>query len=552
MHSTRGLRVAVRHAAAAILLLVPAAPASVEAQAQPTPRLVRFNGGRDDRAGGLTIDGGGAVYVAGSVDVGSSQPGFAALKFDRNGNRLWRTNYSGTAGGSLGGGNGIAVDAQGNVYVAGYVSVGFASTVIDALLVKFDANGVEQWARRYNGPGSGPDAFGQVVVDASGQVYVIGVSYAAGLDWLLQKYSPSGAVAWERRVSGPGNFDDLVSALALDPQGNVLVTGVTKNRGDSVTNDVTTLKYNSNGGLVWQATYSATAVSDDLVFDLAVDAGGGVYLSGAVAPTADPEGPLHTPLALHYDAAGNLLRAVQEPGTGGGMAIALDPTGDVYMATESRLYKYDAALFPIRSTALAGNLSSPKLAIDSRRQVLIASTIVEPLTFVRDYYATKIDPNGQTIWAHRFNGTGNRDDVVAAAALDALDDFLVTGTSWSNYVSSGGTADDILTFRFLASDTGAPPSPPAAPGSLAAASLSRSQIRLTWTDNSGNETGFSIERCTGDGCSNFAAIAQAAAGATTFTDSGLAKRTTYRYRVRALSGSGSSAYSNVATATTAK
>jgi hypothetical protein len=538
--------------AAAIFVVSPWMSAMGEAQSQPTPRIVRYDGGRYDRAGAIVVGDGSAVHVVGSVEIGSSQPGFAALKFDRDGNRLWRTNYGGSAGGSLGQANGVAVDAQGNVYAAGYVSVGFHSTVIDALVVKFDANGVEQWARRYNGPGDGPDSWSNVVLDHAGNAYLSGYSYGSGIDWVIQKYAPNGSLVWTRRHSGPGAFDDVISDIQFSPDGNLLVTGTTKNRGDSVTNDITTQKYNPDGAVIWTTTYTGTAVSDDLVFDMAVDGAGSVYLSGAIAPTADPEGPLHVPLTLRYDGSGNLLRAVQEPASGNGMAIAIDPIGDVYVATESRLYKYDSTLTSIRSTPLAGNLWIAEMAVDSRSNVLIAATVFDPFTFVRDYYTTKLSSAGLTTWTHRFNGTGNRDDVVAGAALDPADDFIVTGTSWGNYVSSGGTADDIVSLRFLATDSGAPPSPPAAPGNLSANAASRSQIRLSWTDHSANETGFSIERCTGAGCNNFAPVTQVAAGVTTVVDSGLARRTTYRYRVRALGAAGNSAYSTIASATTPK
>ena len=44
-----------------------------------------------------------------------------------------------------------------------------------------------------------------------------------------------------------------------------------------------------------------------------------------------------------------------------------------------------------------------------------------------------------------------------------------------------------------------PNAAPAAPSALAATALSTTQINLTWSDNSANETGFKIERKTGSG-----------------------------------------------------
>ena len=94
-----------------------------------------------------------------------------------------------------------------------------------------------------------------------------------------------------------------------------------------------------------------------------------------------------------------------------------------------------------------------------------------------------------------------------------------------------------------------PSSLPVPPANLSAASASSSQINLTWTDQSTNETGFQIERKTGVG-GTYALIVTTAANVTTYSDSGLAEETTYFYRVRAVNSAGNSAYSNEASATT--
>jgi hypothetical protein len=96
------------------------------------------------------------------------------------------------------------------------------------------------------------------------------------------------------------------------------------------------------------------------------------------------------------------------------------------------------------------------------------------------------------------------------------------------------------------------PLPPAAPTSLVATAVSNSRINLSWTDNSGDESGFRIERCKNPNCTSFAQIAQVGAGVATFADTTVSKNTAYNYRVRAFNAAGNSAYSNTASAKTPK
>jgi len=89
---------------------------------------------------------------------------------------------------------------------------------------------------------------------------------------------------------------------------------------------------------------------------------------------------------------------------------------------------------------------------------------------------------------------------------------------------------------------------PMEPNNVAAAAISSSQINLSWTDRSDNETGFKIERKTGSG--SYSQIATVPANTTTYSNTGLSPLTTYTYRVRAYNASGDSGFSNEASATT--
>ena len=92
------------------------------------------------------------------------------------------------------------------------------------------------------------------------------------------------------------------------------------------------------------------------------------------------------------------------------------------------------------------------------------------------------------------------------------------------------------------------PVPPAAPTSLAATTVSSSQINLSWTDNANNENGFKVEQSI-DG-TNFTQIATLGSNAVSFSVTGLSASTTYFYRVASFNDAGNSAFSNTASATT--
>jgi len=150
-----------------------------------------------------------------------------------------------------------------------------------------------------------------------------------------------------------------------------------------------------------------------------------------------------------------------------------------------------------------------------------------------------------------FNGASSSDPdgTITSYAWDFGDGTSGSGVTASHTYNTPGTYTARLT---VTDDDGATASrtmnitvnsaTPNAPTSLAATAVSTSQINLSWTDNSGNETGFKIERCTGSGCTNFAQIATVSANV--YNNTGLSKNTTYTYRVRAYNAAGNSAYSN--------
>lgn len=161
---------------------------------------------------------------------------------------------------------------------------------------------------------------------------------------------------------------------------------------------------------------------------------------------------------------------------------------------------------------------------------------------------TNVATDATSIKVERQTGSGGWTLVtsVAATATTYSDTGLTPATTYSYRVRAcndiDGTPSNVASATTL--DV-----PPVAPTSLTATATGQTTISLAWTDNSGNESGFKIERKTGAG-GTYAQIAVTAANATSFGDTGLTKNTTYYYRIRATNAIGDSAYSNEANATT--
>jgi hypothetical protein len=147
----------------------------------------------------------------------------------------------------------------------------------------------------------------------------------------------------------------------------------------------------------------------------------------------------------------------------------------------------------------------------------------------------------------------NRWGDYSAMRIDPRDDCTFWYTT--EYLSSNGSfnwSTRIASFKFTSCVAPPPPDPPSG---LTATAVASHEIDLSWKDNSTNESGFNIERCTGHlaDCtldSSFTQIAQVGAGVTTYADTTVAAMTTYTYRVRAFNAGGNSPYSSPAEGTT--
>lgn len=130
----------------------------------------------------------------------------------------WVATYNGSA-------NAIALDKAGNIYVAGTAKD--LDTLEDIITIKYDSNGNQLWVARYNGPGNGWDVARGLAVDTNGNVYVTGSSLGLGTDSdiVTIRYDANGNQVWADRYDRSGLGDHAYALAETGRNGSETETG---------------------------------------------------------------------------------------------------------------------------------------------------------------------------------------------------------------------------------------------------------------------------------------------------------------------------------------
>ena len=166
----------------------------------------------------------------------------------------------------------IAVDSSGNVLVTG--AVGEISNARDYATVKYSGAGLPLWTNLYNGPENGDDYANAIALDSNGNVFVTGWSRDSNgvSDYATIKYSGAGVPIWTNRYVGTRNYESGATAIGVDSTGNVFVTGFS--RDTSGGSDYETIKYSGAGVPLWTNIYNSPANRDASPRAIAVDSTG--------------------------------------------------------------------------------------------------------------------------------------------------------------------------------------------------------------------------------------------------------------------------------------
>lgn len=154
----------------------------------------------------------------------------------------------------------------------------------DYIILKYGRDdGSLLWSKRYNNPQASMNDFpNSLAFDNSNNVIVTGFSMSTNNDndILTLKYSPAGALVWEKRYNGAANGNDQGRGVITDNAGNVYVSGFYY-RNAQGGQDFVTLKYSSTGLLDWAAEYALTWIADQPI-SIGIDNSGNLYISGRI------------------------------------------------------------------------------------------------------------------------------------------------------------------------------------------------------------------------------------------------------------------------------
>jgi len=358
-----------------------------------------FGAGRDDVANGVAVRGDQIVVVGAFVDElklgnvpeqsAGSEDLFVA-SFDPAGavRWVWR------AGGKDSDGANTVVPAPDGGWIIGgsYTSTATFGTVelkskggTDAFLLKLDASGALEWVKSFGG--RYPDRVKHVGVDAQGNIYVQGefrdtaewggpkplvAAGGADFDIVLAKYDLNGDHKWSQRFGS--QFDEHAAGLAVDPAGNVTMTGAFRKTisfgdGDEHTSlgedDAYVARFDTDGKLQWARTYGGER--DDSGGGVAADAAGNTVVIGWFQGLTDfGLGPVRSKnnnkdvFALKLDPKGAIawVQTWGDKDHDQGRGVALDDKGAAYVIG---LYRFQlAAVEPALESSRAPDDRAPQ------------------------------------------------------------------------------------------------------------------------------------------------------------------------------------------------
>jgi hypothetical protein len=443
-----------------------------------------------DQSGNILLAGNtySTQYIASTgayqVTYGGFIDGFVA-KFKSSGKLAWATYYGSY---SRDGAHAVAADAAGNVFMGGntFSETGISTPgshqpvfggSMDAIFVKFNSNGIRQWATYFGGAGYG-DQINSLACDAFGNLYFTGYTasfeqiatpgaYQENLngvddvtgDVMVGEFTNNGVLRWCSYLSGPKQ--DRGHNIALSNDGTLYIQGTCESHSQFASSGIHQSEYgggildgfiskwDTTGNFLWCSYYGGKG--EEHGRGLATDAAGNAYMSGWT----------------------NSINAIATPGAFQEEWFPAYDDEDSSLVVDAFLAKFkpDGAL--AWGTYLGGEDidRGRAIAVDKEAKVLYfigqtesAQNVATNCLFSgegvndKDGFVAKFKTTGEQLWSYYVGGSG--DQIVFDADLDPSnflylytmsDEPFFTSSDVYQPTSHGG--DEVMLIRMNPSDS---------------------------------------------------------------------------------------------------
>ncbi|WP_437687735.1 hypothetical protein [Sorangium sp. So ce176] len=386
------------------------------------PSIQSATGAGIDTHGNLYVGGtfSGSINLGGETLVSIGTADVYVASFDPSGAHRWSARLGGSGAETL---NGLALTPTDGVVLGGtfYGSFMFggatlsSTNALDSFVVTLDKDGNPGWARQIGD--AADQTLKSIAVDAAGNIVIAGyfsgsllcsappvsacATSAGGTDIFVRKYAPSGAVLWTRIYGDASN--QFAMSVAVDAQDNVLLTGryhgtltigSRQVRNSGLGTNLFVAKLDSSGNGVWLSDYGDTLSQAGTGIDAAP--------SGAVLVTGTYTG------SLDFGPAGTLpTNDVQSA-----FVVSLAPDGTPVWA------RWFAGDGPQESASIAVDAKDNVVVTGSVQGVVDLGGGPLPAGGGFDAFVVKLDAEGEHLWSKVLGAAGNQKSNAAAIAAD--------------------------------------------------------------------------------------------------------------------------------------
>ena len=406
------------------------APDSLRAQ-QQNWLWAKSGGGRgQDEVSAVAVDSAGNIYAAGSYQDSATfsgmklppNPGYHAFlaKYSKDGSLIWIRSTSGLSNSSQP--KGLVLGPDNFLYMTGnfYGTIVFDHILItsngnnDAFLVKYDLDGNAKWAR--SGGGNDNDFGKSVAIDPNGNIYMTGSFISAAkfgttniiskgdYDIFLAKYDPQGTLLWIKNFGSV--LEDVGYGVACGKSGDVTITGTFRD-----TADFGGRKLYSKGRVdIFIAQYTTDG---DLKW---VQQAGDTAYGDLPSVVMDNAENVYVTGRFYFDTPG--------------VVPDCDGIGNIYIAK----YNKTGVRQWMKCAGNGGEESGNAIAVDSSGYVYVAGGYDFTVDFgsgkilnsgLIDAFIVKLNSDGIAQWADRAGGKG--DDFGTSLALDRIGNIFLGG-----------------------------------------------------------------------------------------------------------------------------